>query len=71
MFIEQGKTKLGLINPVQMLSALSQNVALLRVAQEVQTATIQMIDEAKGTSRQPGYKSLGLIPQQTKGVQHD
>lgn len=47
VFTEQGKTKLGLIKPVQMLSALSQDAALLRVAEEVQTATIQMVDEAK------------------------
>ena len=47
VFTEQGKTKLGLIKPVQMLSALSQDAALLRVAEEVETATIQMVDEAK------------------------
>ena len=46
-FTEQGKTKLGLIKPVQMLSALSQNAALLHVAEEVEKATIQMVDEAK------------------------
>ena len=47
VFTEQGKTKLGLIKPVQMLSALSQDAALLQVAEEVETATIQMVDEAK------------------------
>ena len=47
VFTEQGKTKLGLIKPAQMLSALSQDAALLQVAQEVETATIQMVDEAK------------------------
>jgi uncharacterized protein (DUF302 family) len=35
VFTEQGKTKLGLIKPVQMLSALSQNAALLQVAESV------------------------------------
>lgn len=47
VFTEDGKTKLGLIKPVPMLSALSQDAALLLVAQEVEAATIQMIDEAK------------------------
>lgn len=47
VFTEQGKTKLGLIKPVQMLSALSQDAALLQVAEEVERATIQMVDEAK------------------------
>ena len=47
VFTEQGKTKLGLIKPLQMLSALSQDAALLQVAEEVERATIQMVDEAK------------------------
>jgi uncharacterized protein (DUF302 family) len=47
VFTEQGKTKIGLIKPVQMLSALSNDKALIDVAQEVEQKTIQMIDEAK------------------------
>ncbi|MDO8466517.1 MAG: DUF302 domain-containing protein [Gallionella sp.] len=47
VFTEKGKTKLGLIKPVQMLSALSQDSALLQIAKEVEEKTIQMIDEAK------------------------
>lgn len=47
VYTEQGKTWMGLIKPVQMLSALSQDPALLQVAKEVEDATIQMIDEAK------------------------
>jgi uncharacterized protein (DUF302 family) len=47
VFTEQGKTKLGLIKPARMLSALSQDAALLQVAEEVERATIQMVDEAK------------------------
>ena len=47
VFTEQGRTKLGLIKPLQMLSALSQDAALLQVAEEVQRATIQMVDEAR------------------------
>ena len=47
VFTEKGKTKIGLIKPVQMLSALSQNPALLQIAQEVEEKTRQMVDEAK------------------------
>ena len=47
VFTENGKTRIGLIKPVQMLSALSQDAALLQVAKEVEEKTIQMVDEAK------------------------
>jgi uncharacterized protein (DUF302 family) len=47
VYTEHGKTKLGLIKPVEMLSTLSQDEALLRVAKEVEDATVRMIDEAK------------------------
>ncbi len=47
VFTEKGKTKIGLIKPVQMLSALSQDAALVQVAKEVEEQTIQMVDEAK------------------------
>ena len=47
VFTEEGKTKIGLIKPAQMLSALSQDVALVQVAKEVEEKTIQMVDEAK------------------------
>ena len=47
VFTEQGKTKIGLIKPAQMLSALSQDAALIEVAREVEKLTIQMVDEAK------------------------
>lgn len=47
VFTEKGKTKIGLIRPEQMLSALSQDAALIQVAKEVEEKTIQMIDEAK------------------------
>ncbi len=46
-FTEKGKTKIGLIKPVPMLSALSQDAALLQVAKEVEEKSIQMVDEAK------------------------
>lgn len=47
VFTEKGKTKIGLIKPVQMLSALSQDAALVQVAKEVEEKTLQMVDEAR------------------------
>jgi len=47
VFTDKGTTKIGLIKPVQMLSALSQDAALLQVAREVEDKTIQMVDEAR------------------------
>jgi len=47
VFTEKGRTRIGLIKPVDMLSALSRDAALVRVAEEVEQATIQMVDEAR------------------------
>lgn len=47
VFAENGKTKIGLIKPVQMLSALSQDADLLQIAKEVEDKTIQMVDDAR------------------------
>jgi uncharacterized protein (DUF302 family) len=47
VFTDKGKTKIGLIRPVQMLSALSQDAALAQVAKEVESKIIRMVDEAK------------------------
>jgi uncharacterized protein (DUF302 family) len=47
VFTEKGNTKIGLIKPVQMLSALSQDAALIQVAKEVEEKIIGMVDEAK------------------------
>jgi uncharacterized protein (DUF302 family) len=47
VFTEKGRTKIGLIKPAEMLSALSQDSALAQVAEEVDLKTRQMIDEAK------------------------
>src|SRR5450756_1735493 len=44
VYTEKGKTMIGMIRPVQMLSALSQDPALLQVAKEVEGATIQIVD---------------------------
>lgn len=47
VFTEQGKTRIGLIKPAQMLATLSQDVALVEVAKDVEEKTIQMVDDAK------------------------
>ncbi len=47
VFTDKNKTKIGLIRPVQMLSALSQDASLLQVAKEVEEKTIKMVDESK------------------------
>jgi len=47
VYTEKNKTMIGLIKPVQMLSALSQDTTLIQVAKEVEADTIKMIDEAK------------------------
>lgn len=47
VFTQKGKTLIGLIKPVEMLTSLSDDPALLQVAKEVEAATIRMVDEAK------------------------
>ena len=47
VFTESGKTMIGLIKPVAMLAALSQDPTLLQVAKEVEESTIRMVNEAK------------------------
>jgi uncharacterized protein (DUF302 family) len=47
VYTERGGTKIGLILPVKMLSALSGSAELLRVAKEVEEKTIRMVDEAR------------------------
>ena len=47
VYTEQGKTKIGMIKPVPMLAALSQDASLVKVAQEVEASTRKMIDESK------------------------
>ncbi len=46
VFTDKGRTRIGLIRPLGMLSSLSRDAALLRVAQEVENVTIAMVDEA-------------------------
>ncbi len=47
VFTENNKTKIGLIKPQEMLSALSDDKALAEVAKQVEEKTIQMIDQAR------------------------
>ena len=47
VYTEKGKTKICLIKPTQMLSALSKDAALVQIAKEVEEKTIQMVEEAK------------------------
>jgi uncharacterized protein (DUF302 family) len=47
VFTDKGRTQIGLIRPAQMLASLSQDAALAEVSREVESKTIQMVDEAK------------------------
>lgn len=47
VWTEDDTTRIGLIKPGEMLSALSQDPALARVALEVEEKTIRMVDEAR------------------------
>ncbi len=47
VYTEKGKTKIGMIKPLDMLTMLSQDPALTQVAKEVEEKTTLMINEAK------------------------
>ena len=47
VYTEQGKTKIGMIKPVPMLAALSQDASLAQVAKEVEASVRKMMDEAR------------------------
>ncbi|MFA5824459.1 MAG: DUF302 domain-containing protein, partial [Gallionellaceae bacterium] len=47
VYTEGGKTRIGMIKPSGILSALSQDAALAVVAREVEDKTMRMVDEAK------------------------
>ena len=47
VYTEKGKTRIGMIRPVPMLAALSQDATLVTVAQEVEFMTRKMIDESR------------------------
>ncbi len=46
VYTENGKTRIGMLLPTQMLAALSQDPALTEVAREVEDATCRMIQDA-------------------------
>lgn len=46
VYTEDGRTRIGMIEPAKMLAELSDDPALAKVAREVGDATRQMIDEA-------------------------
>ena len=47
VYSEKGKTRIGLIRPIQMLAALSKDAAIAQVAKEVEEQMIRMVDESK------------------------
>ncbi len=47
VFTEMGKTKIGLIKPEKMLSALSQDPGLAQIAKEVEEKSILIVNDAK------------------------
>lgn len=47
VYTEKGKTKIGMIEPAQMLSMLSKDATLAAVAKEVEASITKMIDESK------------------------
>ena len=47
VFTEGGATKIGLIKPAQMLSALSEDELLAEIATDVEKKVVQMVVEAK------------------------
>ena len=47
VYTEKGKTKIGMIKPIDMLALLSKDPALTAVAKEVDEKTTLMINEAK------------------------
>jgi uncharacterized protein (DUF302 family) len=47
VYTDKGRTRIGLIKPVWMLAALSDDPALAQVAAEVEEKTIRMVDDAR------------------------
>lgn len=47
VYSEDGQTKIGMIKPKAMLAAISDSPALMKVAEEVEEATIAIIEQAK------------------------
>lgn len=47
VFTDNGRTKIGLIRPEEMLSGLSDDPAITEVAKEVEEKTIEIVNQAK------------------------
>ena len=47
IYTDKEKLRIGMIKPIEMLSALSQDAALIKLANEVEEQMIQIIDETK------------------------
>ncbi len=47
VYSEEGKTKIGMIKPKALLEVLSNSESLMKVAEEVEAITMEMIKEAK------------------------
>lgn len=47
VFTEQGRTRIGLITPVDLIGALSDDPALVPTARDVEAALLRMVDEAR------------------------
>ncbi len=47
VYTEKGRTRIGLIRPAPMLATLSADDALTKIATEVETRVVRMVDEAK------------------------
>ena len=47
VYTDNEETKIGLIKPAQMLSALSDNPALVEISDQVERKIIQIVDDAK------------------------
>ena len=47
VYTEQGKTKIGMIEPAKMITMLSNDASLAVIAKEVEASIIKMIDESK------------------------
>lgn len=47
VYSEEGKTKIGMIKPKALLEVLSNSESLMKIAEEVEAITMEMIQEAK------------------------
>ena len=47
VYSDEGKTKIGMIKPKALLEVLSNSESLMKIAEEVEAITMEMIKEAK------------------------